>query len=200
MAPFMPFTAEHLYQELNGQKESVHLEDWPVVNENYINQKVLDAMSLTRQIVELGLARRAETGIKVRQPLNELRVAGCELQNEYTDLIKDELNVKEIISEKGNGALAVELDTKLTDELKEEGILRELTRTINGMRKKMKLTIEDRVVVEYNSADKTINAVFAKKGGELKKSVLASELKLVDQKLDKIKINDIEVDMKISKI
>ena len=88
----------------------------------------------------------------------------------------------------------------MSDELKQEGLLRELIRTINGMRKKMKLTIEDRVVVEYNSADKTINAVFAKKGGELKKSVLAGELKLVDQNLEEIKINDIEVGMKISKI
>ncbi|OIO18055.1 isoleucine--tRNA ligase, partial [Candidatus Kuenenbacteria bacterium CG1_02_38_13] len=208
MAPFMPFTAEYLYQELNGQKESVHLEDWPAVNENYIDQKVLDYMDIVRKIVELGLAQRAEKKIKVRQPLREFSIFNPEsssgqvfqFSNEYIELIKDELNVKNIKQEKGEGDLEVKLDTTMSDELKQEGLLRELIRTINGMRKKMKLTIEDRVVVEYNSADKTINAVFAKKGGELKKSVLAGELKLVDQNLEEIKINDIEVGMKISKI
>ncbi|MBU4482071.1 isoleucine--tRNA ligase, partial [Patescibacteria group bacterium] len=134
LAPFTPFIAEHIYQELGKEckslKESVHLEDWPKVKPEFLDQKVIDYMEVTRKVVELALAKRAEAGIKVRQPLLELRIMNYELSQEYLDLIKDEVNVKNIICEKGTGDLSVELNTELNTELIQEGLLRELTRAI----------------------------------------------------------------------
>ncbi|MDD5289583.1 MAG: isoleucine--tRNA ligase [Patescibacteria group bacterium] len=204
LAPFTPFTAEHLYQELGKNcgslKESVHLEDWTEYNKKLIDQKVLDYMSVTHQVVELGLAKRAEVGIKVRQPLQKLTINNQQLTIEYTDLIKDELNVKGVVCEKGSGELAVELDTELTDELKEEGILRELTRTINGLRKDAKLTIDDFIKLEYNTTDEQISRVFEKYSDDLKKSILAKEISKIEEDLEKVKINEAEIGLKITKI
>lgn len=206
LAPFTPFTAEHLHQELGKNcgslKESVHLEDWTEYNQKLIDQKVLDYMAVARQVVELGLAKRAEVGIKVRQPLQKLEIRNqkSELTGDYLDLIKDEINIKEVNQEKGEGELAVELDTNLTDELKEEGILRELTRTINGLRKDAKLTIDDFIILEYNTNDEQISRVFEKYADELKKSVLAKEISKTKEGLEKVKINEVEVGLKIKKV
>lgn len=204
LAPFTPFTAEYIYQELARPcaclKESVHLEDWPAADDKLIDQKVLDEMILTRQIVELGLAKRAALGIKVRQPLRELRIKNQGLRDEYLKLIKDELNVKEVVCESGEGELSVELDTNLTDELKEEGILRELVRAINNLRKEMKLTIKDRIQIQYNTDDAVLKNVFEKYTTEFKKAVLAEKISKTDEGLEKVRINEVEVGLKIIKI
>ena len=203
MAPFTPFIAEYLYQELKGEKESVHLEEWPTAREELINQKTLRGMNSVRQVVELGLAKRAEAGIKIRQPLAKLKIGDEYLdliKDEYLYLIKDELNVKEIEQEMGGGEFRVELDTTLTDELKEEGIARELIRTINNLRKEMKLTIQDRVKILYHTDDEVLKQVFVKHAEELKQGTLASEIDMSDDKLEKVKVNETEVGLKIDKI
>ena len=199
MAPFMPFVAEYIYRELGGAGESVHLQNWPEADEKFIDQKILDYMDSTRKIVELGLAARAEVKIKVRQPLAKAIITGDKLDGDYIRLIKDELNVKQVEFNKGE-ELKVELDTKITDELKREGLLRELIRTINGLRKKAKLTIQDRIVLEYNSRDKTINEIFGKYGQELRKSILANEIKKSSLELEAIKINSLKIGLKILKV
>jgi len=197
MAPVMPFMAEHIYKELDGDKESVHLEDWPEVKKDLIDQRVLDYMEITRKIVELALAKRAEAGIKVRQPLRKLTINNQQLTKEYADLIKDEVNVKEIIQKQGAGELQVELDIEITDELKQEGYLRELVRLINAKRKKMGLTVKDRVKIEYETQDETLASVFEKYKDELLKLTLADELVRVDKGLEKVKVNGIEAGLKI---
>jgi isoleucyl-tRNA synthetase len=127
-----------------------------------------------------------------------------ELGEEYAKLVKDELNVKKIVGDPpaggGSGEIGVELNTELTDELKEEGILRELTRTINGMRKDAGLTIDDFISLEYNTDDKLISNVFEKYNEELKKLVLASSVIQVKENLTEIKINDIIIGLKIEKV
>jgi isoleucyl-tRNA synthetase len=198
MAPFMPFTAEYIYKELNGNLESVHLEDWPEVRKELIDQKVLDYMQITRKIVELGLAERAEKNIKVRQPLSELRIKNQELSQEYLDLIKDEVNVKEVVCEKVTGDLAVKLDLEITPELIQEGLLRELVRTINGMRKNAGLTIGDRIKIEYFTDNLELKSVFEKFGEELKKQTLTDEV-LEKDGGDEIKVNGIDIKLKIVK-
>ncbi len=191
MAPFLPFTAEYLYRQLAVDNSfSVHLENWPLVDKEYINQSIIDYMHNTRKVVELGLAKRAEAGIKVRQPLNELKIKNCQLDQVYVDLIKDELNVKKIKQTKGTGELAVELDTKLTDELKQEGLFRELVRAINQQRKKMDLTIRDKVIIEYNTQDKNLQELFKKYKTGLKKSVLAERIQPTQRILKQLKVND----------
>ena len=127
IAPFMPFIAEQLWQKVTGndfksEDNSVHLEKWPISHnvECVTHNEILEKMEVVRKIVELGLAKRDEAGIRVRQPLNQLRIKNCELKNEYEELIKDELNVKNIKIKKGKGEIEVELDTDITPELKQE--------------------------------------------------------------------------------
>jgi len=198
IAPVMPFTADYINQELKGRKESVHLEDWPEVKPEFLNQKVLDYMKITRKIVELALARRAEAGIKIRQPLQQLTVNNQQLSGEYLELIKDEVNVKEVICKEGNGDLSVELDINITSELKQEGLLRELIRTINNMRKQAGLTINDKIEIKYNTQDNNIKNIFSKFSEELNKQTLADEIS-VGENLEEIKINNIKLNLGISK-
>lgn len=204
LAPYAPFAAEFLYQELGKKcgtlKESVHLETWPEAQENLIAQSVLDYMALTRKIVEIGLAKRAEAGIKVRQPLAKLKVKSqkSKLNDEYLNLIKDELNVKEVQQEMGEGELTVELDLEISEELKAEGMLRELVRAINNKRKEMGLTINDRVFLQYETESEILKNVFEKYGFELQKSVLADSFEKVTGLNERIKIGEEEMGVKIN--
>ncbi len=204
MAPFMPFTAEYVYQELGKEcgclKESVHLEGWPVFYEDLIDEKILNEMDLTRQVVEMGLAKRAAAGIKVRQPLRQLTINNQQLTKEYRDLIKDEINVKQVMCHKGEGELNVELDIEITEELKEEGLLRELTRVINDLRKEAGLTIDNFIALEYNTDSDQLNRVFEKYKEELKKAVLAQKISKTEEDLEQVKINDLVVGLKIKKV
>jgi len=174
MAPFTPFMAEKIYMALKGEKESVHLEDWPEVNKKMINNKLLEVMELARKTVETALALRAEKGIKVRQPLNKITIY-YQLEDGLKQIVADELNVKSVETIKGSEAdkNKVVLDTVLTDELKKEGLLREVVRTINQIRKDQKMTIADRVIVKYSTEDVLLKAVFVDFVEEIKKAVLA---------------------------
>ncbi len=202
MAPFTPFIAEKIYQELKknhgGKKfeESVHLEDWPKYHEKHHELAALNRMQILRKAVELGLSVRAEQKIKVRQPLSKFSFCvggsyttiGNDLgQNkEYLAMIADELNVKEVeyaeaVKEGGfiakvDGDVKVWLNTEMTEELAAEGLLRDIIRTINQMRKDQGLTIEDKVVVKYFTESELLKNVLTKYIEELKQSVLADEV------------------------
>jgi isoleucyl-tRNA synthetase len=199
IAPVMPFTADHIYKELKSKKESVHLEEWSEVKQEFLDQKVIDYMEQTRKVVELGLAKRAEVGIKVRQPLQKLEVNNCKLEDEYLELIKAEVNVKEVVCVEGSEDLSVELDTEINEELKQEGYLRELVRIINNLRKKAGLTIGDKIEIKYMTSDETLKIVFEKFSEDLKKQTLADELFVSEDELEKIKVNDIELSLGIDK-
>ncbi len=94
-APFAPFMAEEIYRYLTGE-ESVHLTDMPLPNDAYIDEKLEEQMDLVRTLVKLGRAART---FKVRQPIRQVLVDGRHeaLISDMTDLIKEELNVKEIV-------------------------------------------------------------------------------------------------------
>jgi len=147
LAPFIPFLAEEIFRSLTN-KESVHLEDWPKAGK--IDRKLLEQMERVRKICELGHAERKKAGIKVRQPLRELRIANCGLRinKELIKLIKDELNIKEVTLKPGKGELKVKLDTKITPELKEEGETRELIRKVQELRKKAGCRLDEKIIVE----------------------------------------------------
>ncbi|MBU2579188.1 isoleucine--tRNA ligase [Patescibacteria group bacterium] len=148
-APFIPFLTEKIYQETGGEKESVHLENWPEWSEKLINKELEEKMDLARKIVSLALAKRVENKMKVRQPLSALRIKNYELKNEkeLLDLIKQEVNVKEIIFE-SEIKDEVELNTEITPELKQEGIIREIIRHIQQLRKKTGLIPENRILIQ----------------------------------------------------
>ena len=189
-APFMPFMSERFWGRLQKDLESVHLADWPECQEKMIDWKILKEMQLVRNIVELGLAARADKNLKVRQHLRELKVANLVLAPELTAIIAEELNVKQVTAVKNldketadarfvvkeEGVLKVGLDVEMDEELKNAGLLRELVRTINQMRKNEGLTINDKVAINFSSSDEKILALIAKEKESLARQVLAKEI------------------------
>jgi isoleucyl-tRNA synthetase len=142
IAPVMPFIAERVYKETVGSKESVHLESWPEVGS--IDQGVITSMVETRKLVSESLMKRTESKIPVRQPLAKLTIP-TELSNEYLEIIKSEVNVKEIIRGESTS-----LDTVITDELRAEGDVRNLMRAIQDARKEKGLSPKDIVILVTN--------------------------------------------------
>jgi isoleucyl-tRNA synthetase len=104
IAPFVPFISEEIYRNLTGN-ESVHLDYYPEPNESLINPELEERMDLVRELVRLGRASREAVKIKVRQPLREVLIDGKyeDKIKELVPLIKEELNVKEVVFEKDLG-------------------------------------------------------------------------------------------------
>ena len=98
IAPITPYISEELYRNLTNE-ESVHLADYPVCNESLINEEIENRMDLVRDLISTGRYVREEAKIKVRQPLQEalLDIKDKDVIGDLTDLIKEELNVKEVI-------------------------------------------------------------------------------------------------------
>ena len=101
IAPFAPFLSDEMYGKLTGE-ESVHIAFYPEADESLIDEHVEERMDLVRSLVTLGRGAREKERIKVRQPLSEVLVDGKyeSLIADMTDLIKEELNVKEVVFEK----------------------------------------------------------------------------------------------------
>lgn len=132
MAPSMPFFAEYLYQAVkeSDDEESVHLANWR--NATEVDTAVLANMNAVRKIVSFALEQREHHKIKVRQPLQRLTVPeNTALSDDYFAIMRDEVNVKEIIPE----GTQVVLDPEITPELREEGIVRDTIREIQAFRK-----------------------------------------------------------------
>ena len=184
LAPSMPFLAEDLYKKIGGEKMSVHLESWPDEFANELSKdelSVIEKMKEVRMAVSLGLEVRAKAGIKVRQPLSKLTIKSKKLEGEkdYLELIEDEVNVKKI-SFNESVTEAVELDTNITPELKEEGAVRDLIRNIQEMRKTKGLNPNDLIDLEIitNSDGKKILLRFE---GEIKKTTNLKSVEYVSE-------------------
>jgi isoleucyl-tRNA synthetase len=174
-APFTPFLAEMIFQDV-GRATSVHLEDWPTVEESKIDTGLLEEMGRVRSVVSRALERRNEAGINVRQVLGSMTVTvpDGEMSEEMLALVRDEVNVKNISVQKGE--YAVELDLTLTSELVREGTVREIIRRVNEMRKEAGLTIEDRIALFVSGEEEVMKAV-AEHEGVLHKGTLAAKTK-----------------------
>ena len=98
IAPIVPFVSEEIYTNLTNE-QSVHLQDFPVYDETKINESIEEKMDLVRQLISLGRNAREEAKIKVRQPISEIILDGKNkaIINDLVDLIKEELNVKNVI-------------------------------------------------------------------------------------------------------
>ena len=256
MAPYTPFIAEDIYSNLKN--ESVHLSDYPDVDETRINVQLEKDMAAVLQIIELTRSLRNSTGIKTKQPLNELIVipkdeVTTELEL-YTSIIKDEMNLKAVtfkkevhdllqITIKLNFSVAgpklgkrigevkskvealsstdkqtlveekalqlslnsgetitlttddvlleksgkdgfellegshytVLLDTNLTDELKEEGLVREFIRTVQTYRKELDLPVDLRVNL-FIDAESSFEEVLVKFDSLLQNSLIVQSI------------------------
>lgn len=185
MAPFTPFVAEEIYRNLTGE-ESVHLSDFPAVDEKMIDEKLNEQMNAAREIVSAGLQKRAEAKIKVRQPLASATVF-VELLPELEEIIREELNVKKLVK----GELGYQgkqgdviLDAEITEELKLEGQAREVIRAIQEMRKSAGFEVDNRINICYNGLSK----VFGKFGDLIAKETLSQALnegKMAEADLEK---------------
>jgi isoleucyl-tRNA synthetase len=147
LAPFSPFLPDYIWRQMvrgTDLPKSVHLTDWPSVNQpNEASLKLLESMKEARGFIVEGLSQRAAAGVKVRQPLESVTIP--EVDEKLKPVIAEELNVKEVrFFEKGSGD-TINLDINVTAELKEEGIARELIRVIQNARKNAGFNVEDRI-------------------------------------------------------
>jgi isoleucyl-tRNA synthetase len=158
MAPFTPFLAEELWQNMTGDwtpAASVHLQSFPETID--VDQEILDEMARVREVINNGLALRmrkseTESQVKVRQPLARLVYGGERLPEWGEEIVRDEVNVKEVAAADGSASVdglvegdGVWLDKELTEELREEGFVRELIRAVQSARKKAGLMVDDRI-------------------------------------------------------
>jgi len=173
MAPAMPFLADYLYKEIKGKKESVHLEDWPKPDKKKTDKKLEERMDLVRNICSQALQKRIEAGIKVRQPLLELKIPRYRLEKQLVELIKDEVNVKDIAFDVKLKE-GVILNTVMTEELQEEGMVRDFVRAVQSLRKENGLTPKDKIRVYY--LDANLQKAVSKYKKQIKKQVIAEDI------------------------
>ena len=169
MAPFAPFVADAMYRNLTDGV-SVHLADFPEPAPVQDPQVETD-MARARQAVEAGLAARDAARLKVRQPLAGIALPGDPLPEDIAAIVRDELNVKTLTF----GALEVQLDTVITEELKLEGLAREVVRAIQDRRKKIGLNVEDRIDTRYES-DGMLSRALERHGDYIKTETLSVTL------------------------
>jgi isoleucyl-tRNA synthetase len=204
LAPFVPFVAEELYQNLvrsvdPGARESVHLTDFPVADEAKINDKLNSDVDLAMKISSLGRAARARAGIKVRQPLAKA-VVEVKTEAEKKSLealateVMEEINVKQLVvlgeAEQGaefpsdgpdhgvasDARYKVAISTALTPELVAEGVSRELVRHLQNMRRSARFAITDHIVTYYQTEEPLVKQVIGVFGGYIGQETLSDEL------------------------
>ena len=273
LAPFMPFITEKMYQNLvrsvnTNSPSSVHLCDWPKVNEELLDESLSSETQLVMRIVSLGRAAREKAQIKVRQPLNALYVRVLNRLEEdalvrHSEQVLEELNIKhlhfmsndsdmlaytlkpqvkilgpkygplvqkilaafksldtrgaheaanllnetgtlnftidgqqieltsdevEVIATARSGFVATEergyvvaLETTITSELREEGLVRDLTHYIQDMRKKAGFNIEDHIALTLYT-DQDLASILHRHETTLRSETLADSLSIrVDQ-------------------
>ena len=258
-APFVPFMTDEIYQNIvlsidSNAPESVHLCTWPEVDEKAIDTKLEEEMGLAYKIVKLGRSARNSVNIKNRQPLSEMLISAKNLPEYYSDVVKEELNVKQVVlgadmkdyvsfeikpnlpvlgreygklipqirakiaefnqmdlavkvqgggteyieiddtqielsSENllvtmhgkegfafaGEGEIGVVLDTHITEELKEEGMLREVLSKVQNMRKDRGFEVLDRInLYVYNN--KAVEEIVKKFEDTIKHDTLADSV------------------------
>lgn len=191
-APVTPFITEKIFQELrtDADQVSVHHCDWPEVNEALVDTDTEEAMEATRKHIEAVLALRQEAKLKVRQPLASATIAGWSTDSndaeQYGDILMDELNVKAVLTGDNYG-----IDTELTEELRVEGVLREMVRQTNSFRKKARLSITDTIALKVQTTNEDVKKMLEAHGDEYQRSVLADSVELVEEAQEKkIKLPD----------
>lgn len=195
IAPFTPFISEAIYQNLvrevsTDQPESVHLCKYPMPDKKLISssKKMLSQMEVVRSVCNLGQSIRVENGFKVRQPLASIYIESKDgVEGWMEEIILDELNIKNIETGEKDGegflqtedvklGIKISVDTNLTEELKQEGLYRELVRQIQAWRKKKGLKFGEMVDIEVNTEDSELREVIEKMGDELKSDTNVKDL------------------------
>lgn len=148
-----PFMTESIWKKLKEkfriEEESVHFSKWPLANKKLINKGLEKEFSIAREIIEKGLAIRAEQKIGVRWPLSKAIITTkkekAEAVRKLGEIIKLQLNVKGLEIKETKEEEEVKLDLSITEELELEGYAREIARRIQDARKKAGLKKEQRI-------------------------------------------------------
>ena len=177
IAPFCPLIAEDMFLKLDNSLESIHLCDYPLVDKEKIDEEIEKQMQEGRDIVNIVLAERSKNNIKVRQPLSKVKIKK-QINESVLDLIKEEINVKEIIVDSSINE-EVELDIEITPELKEEGLIRDIVRHIQQMRKEKGFVPKDRIIVHYENSE-FLDMILSNNKDSILNDVLAIEFKKED--------------------
>lgn len=193
VAPTLPFTAEAIYRNLtHGKaKQSVHLEDYPKAHKALISKHrpLTKKMALAREIASAAHNLRAESGQPVRQKLSVLvikNIPGLKSAKEVIEVLKEEVNVLEVkfdaptgrgfIKMKAGGG-EVALDTRITEELKEEGLYRELIRALQDARKAAGLKVGEKAALIYSTPDKNLEKLIEFHKEDIMKAAHFKEVK-----------------------
>jgi isoleucyl-tRNA synthetase len=194
LSPWAPFVADELWGLLTKGLDvpaSSHLTDWP--RPDTASSKVLEEMKKAREYIAEGLGQRAEAKIKVRQPLASVTVPP--IDDAYKGIITEELNVKKVKSGK-----SVSVDTKISPELKSEGIMRELVRVTQNARKKAGLNVEDRIHLRLESDSKEVNEAISRfKDTIYAETLCTAELKGNADYSETVKVENQEVKILLSR-
>ncbi len=170
LAPFTPFLSEELYQNLGGGNESVHLLNWPA---NYsVDEATLNEMEAVREYVNQALSLRARERVKIRQPLASVTVPKLGETFDFEDILREELNVKEVKS----GSDEVSLDFEITPELRREGLMREVVRHVQAARKSAGLNVDDRISLSLSTDDSELAQAIEEYSEVIATETLASEI------------------------
>lgn len=189
-SPFTPFLAEHIWQALRerasnpeAMAQSVHETTWPDYSEDENAKTLIAAMQDVRGSAEVVLMLRAKSGMKVRQPLATVEISDqIKLEKPLQEILKEEINVKTIefkpvaqftlvFSCNTEGKYKIALDTTLTDGLKQEGVLRELVRSVQEARQNAGCAPQDAIALALGLPPEL--AFVAQHGDFLKKETKA---------------------------
>lgn len=189
-APAMPFFADYLFMAVreSNSSESVHLARWPEADKKKIDKGLEEKMLQVRNVVNLALAERISAGIKVKQPLQTLQTKN-EIPEALSFLVADEVNVKDIIFD-DKIEKEVELDTNITEELREEGQVREIIRSVQEERKNTGLKPQDKITLWLNLPE-TEKLVAQKHQKNLMGELRAEKIYFENFEAGKIKIKKI---------
>ncbi len=280
LAPFSPFYSDQLYKDLGGEKDSVHLDSFPVADDNVIDSELEARMEMAQKITSMVLALRRKVNIKVRQPLQSIMIPAASAEQKLyieavKDLIMNEVNVKDLTFVEGNGVLVkkvkcnfrtmgkkfgklmkgiaaqmaelsqediekletsgsleltvegqqavvdvadveiisedipgwlvsnegnltVALEVELTDELRREGMARELINRIQNLRKDAGLEITDRISVVVEPNEET-DAAIASFNEYICAQVLADEIKIAPNDGAEVEFDEFNLNIQITK-
>jgi isoleucyl-tRNA synthetase len=183
VAPILPFTSEFVFRTLTD-RESVHLETWPELNEPLIAESadLLTVMEQVRAIASAGHKLRADAGHNLRQPLATLAIKGFKNlanQPDFMAILQEEMNVKTVAFEREDTATwpcvslnegDVLLDVVLSAELEEEGIVREFIREAQSARKNAGLAIGQKAVAHVALKDEKTRQIVRKNAADIAKA------------------------------
>lgn len=188
VAPIIPFVAEKIYQTVYSERESVHLQNWPRANSKKINSKLENDMAVVRAIVSAGLRERDKIQIGLKWPLSKATILGGDfkLGKELQEIIKNQLNVKELVFKKGK-ELTIELDSKITPELEAEGYAREMSRQIQAFRKELGLNKEEEVETKLIISDEELKKILDKWRGYIRERTNSKKVEIVTTDKERFK-------------